>query len=778
MSFRSFTFQTQKWFNADRWYRIEFAEDYVNGNVASNCPANNGHNFDLMCCPVALSNRASNLRSGVNKSVGTSSGQVCNIDNSNLESWYASGAITEFFAHPSNTSSPNYNSNQQNGTYTFGNVVRAHRNSLNTFNFNISAANATIQLHVARPPVLNPIYDINYNLLPSTSLWAANTSNSHNILVENNRTFQFSSGLDWQNPLPSVTPVQTAGTTLSIHPNSQTFYNQGYYMGLLVNQIPNNSTIPNCKQLMACVVYIDFEPMNLTVTSASCNDRNTRICGISSTVAQISISTNHGQNWQSYPVNGGCVVLPFHQNQHGNGFTVLVRDPYTCQIYTLNVPSANLRCCESIHFGNNCVSNISNYNYVYLNNPSNQPNQRRKVSMSGDIRINTDVVINNCEIIMLPGSRIWMEAGKKLTITNSHIRACDTLWQGIRTTNATNNNAQIIIDNSTIEDAFSAVEAYSATINVRNSTFRNNYNHLNVILSQIAPLENNIFTCQMNNQANSGRIKPHYLGGHCHNLLPMTPPNNNRVTQTAVSIAWCSNTVIMNNNIFERAYTGLNISDGNYVLNHTGLDEHKNRFRNLHQYGILGNVINPNNSNSKITMVNNQFSNIKNTLPTSLPNVLIFSTAVRISGFNLEAKANRFSNIAFVSIYADKKTRRFNDPPRTYDIQNNTFSYGGVIDIFAVDNPYAVFEIQGNEFLGKLNANTTAVYIANVFTQTYLHNEPVTLVNNKVVNKSRGFYLAQVFPQLIENNLIRLSDINPNQNRNFGIKVENTGIME
>ncbi|GIV44884.1 MAG: hypothetical protein KatS3mg035_2007 [Bacteroidia bacterium] len=67
--------------------------------------------------------------------------------------------------------------------------------------------------------------------------------------------------------------------------------------------------------------------------------------------------------------------------------------------------------------------------------------------------------------------------------------------------------------------------------------------------------------------------------------------------------------------------------------------------------------------------------------------------------------------IAFVSIYADKKTRRLMIQPRTVMIfKIIRFHTEDVIDIFAVDNPNAVFEIQGNEFLGKLNANHYSIY--------------------------------------------------------------------
>ena len=98
---------------------------------------------------------------------------------------------------------------------------------------------------------------------------------------------------------------------------------------------------------------------------------------------------------------------------------------------------------------------------------------KRRFQVSGTLEIDVPYCLKDYRLMMKPGSKIIVKAGNSLEIKgDTKIFACDQMWQGI----TLEENADLTIDNSTIEDAQYAIKATgNSDISITGSTFNRNF---------------------------------------------------------------------------------------------------------------------------------------------------------------------------------------------------------------------------------------------------------------------------------------------------------------
>ncbi|MCC6370947.1 MAG: hypothetical protein IT236_08085, partial [Bacteroidia bacterium] len=95
--------------------------------------------------------------------------------------------------------------------------------------------------------------------------------------------------------------------------------------------------------------------------------------------------------------------------------------------------------------------------------------------VNNNVTINGPVTINNADLIISSGQMITISSSGFLTITNSHLYACNDMWQGIEI----QNGGRLTISNCLIEDAIEAIDVTNNTnqamfLIVSNTTFNKN----------------------------------------------------------------------------------------------------------------------------------------------------------------------------------------------------------------------------------------------------------------------------------------------------------------
>lgn len=104
-------------------------------------------------------------------------------------------------------------------------------------------------------------------------------------------------------------------------------------------------------------------------------------------------------------------------------------------------------------------------------------------------------VISNPTITLGENSKWIVPSGKTLTITNSHLTACDKMWQGI----IVEDGGTLIVNNSLIEDAKQAIHVDgTGHVEITNTIFDHNYTSIYVESSSIPKtdiIEANTFKC-------------------------------------------------------------------------------------------------------------------------------------------------------------------------------------------------------------------------------------------------------------------------------------------
>jgi hypothetical protein len=121
--------------------------------------------------------------------------------------------------------------------------------------------------------------------------------------------------------------------------------------------------------------------------------------------------------------------------------------------------------------------------------------------VNNDITINGPVMLNNADLTLATGVKITVVPPGMLTITNSHLYACNSMWQGI----VIKNGASVFINGSLIEDAVEAIDvtnniSHATIFDVDNTTFNRCYyaidieNYTEQILSYPFNIRNCVFT--------------------------------------------------------------------------------------------------------------------------------------------------------------------------------------------------------------------------------------------------------------------------------------------
>jgi hypothetical protein len=92
-------------------------------------------------------------------------------------------------------------------------------------------------------------------------------------------------------------------------------------------------------------------------------------------------------------------------------------------------------------------------------------------NLNENLICNQNVTLNNVNLSITEGISITVPAGKTLTLQNCFFETCSKMWQGI-----INNGGTVIIDNSTIKDAITALFANTANsvFTITNCTFDQN----------------------------------------------------------------------------------------------------------------------------------------------------------------------------------------------------------------------------------------------------------------------------------------------------------------
>lgn len=174
---------------------------------------------------------------------------------------------------------------------------------------------------------------------------------------------------------------------------------------------------------------------------------------------------------------------------------------------------------------------------------------------------------------MNPGAKIVVKSGSELTINNgTRIFGCDYLWQSIEV----EEGATLVIDNSTIEDAYTAVYAYGGgNLSITNSTFNRNF--AGVLVDGPIPYypENTTFDAFYGNTFDGGsRLLPAPANLQTNLALP-------GIGDKAFAGVWIqtkANPLHSLNNVFQ------NLSNGIYA-NATSLKITKNQFTNIWENG-------------------------------------------------------------------------------------------------------------------------------------------------------------------------------------------------
>lgn len=123
-----------------------------------------------------------------------------------------------------------------------------------------------------------------------------------------------------------------------------------------------------------------------------------------------------------------------------------------------------------------------------------------QVRFEGDFIVDADFTIEDCQhVTFASGVTITVLPGNTLTIENSHLYACDSLWQGI----VLIKDCHAIVKSSVIEDAEIAIYSSSNSDpwTILNSTFNKNHRHIvvdgdNLNLPVLSPCESTEFLCE------------------------------------------------------------------------------------------------------------------------------------------------------------------------------------------------------------------------------------------------------------------------------------------
>jgi len=117
------------------------------------------------------------------------------------------------------------------------------------------------------------------------------------------------------------------------------------------------------------------------------------------------------------------------------------------------------------------------YILTNINSTNNNPPIPDILVMDGTFTVNSPLTIDQCDVEIGSLGQIIVQSPNTLTITNSHLHACDNVWNGI----IVQPGATLVIDNSLIEDAIDGVTSQDgAKYTISSSDFNKDYVGINV----------------------------------------------------------------------------------------------------------------------------------------------------------------------------------------------------------------------------------------------------------------------------------------------------------
>lgn len=240
-------------------------------------------------------------------------------------------------------------------------------------------------------------------------------------------------------------------------------------------------------------------------------------------------------------------------------------------IHLYIVDAENSTClCENENGNVNLKGNIKLSAAIqkgYFGNPNSPPNIPPCISINGTLTVDVPFFyISNCEILLGPAARIYVNPNASLFLRNNHIHGCDYLWHSISKAG----KGTLLAENNLIEDGLYALTFLAANIGVNAPVARisdNLFNKNFIGVSASAPLfgeinfqtfSANTFTCENETLLPSP------------NPLLSTPPALTK-TFTGVQLVQLNNTANLSGNPssqknnFEYIQNGI-IADGTNII--------------------------------------------------------------------------------------------------------------------------------------------------------------------------------------------------------------------
>ncbi len=234
-----------------------------------------------------------------------------------------------------------------------------------------------------------------------------------------------------------------------------------------------NTICPGTSTAVVTVSVIGTPIPPFTITNAS---NLTNICANSTgtNVEQFSTTLSNTAGLTFAWSNGNTNPIATYSMTQSNVISVNVSGLCnTSQTQSICINYINLNCCTFT----NAIGNTT-----YLT--SNISNQTIRVAANATITIGGNVVFGNCAFLMGTNSAIVVQPNASLTLRDCKLYSCEGMWYGIKLLNTSVAAASINLRQTTIEDAFNAINAdnTTGTVNpsssisiIANSVFNKNY---------------------------------------------------------------------------------------------------------------------------------------------------------------------------------------------------------------------------------------------------------------------------------------------------------------
>lgn len=426
-------------------------------------------------------------------------------------------------------------------------------------------------------------------------------------------------------------------------------------------------------------------------------------------------------------------------------------DHYFIDHFTTGEPDMN--------YGGNLFD--GNYTPVSFFTNSNNISPGDKIYMAGEILIDQNFTFDNNEVVFGAGTRLVIDANVSLTITNSYLHGCDTLWSGIANfISGVNSGTSLIINNSIIEDMQEGIFLKNTpTTSITESQLRNNLAHITLENGGTWPLTfyKNRLTCPQ-------PLKTSYNGA-------FTSPTYTWTAMSVINVGHVNLaplTTLADSNAFRDADTGLKIINSEVRLANAIFENiNKNGGQSWCVHAVAGSDLRILDIVDRVgtsPVLPNKFSKSDN-------GILIEGDVNRV--FEANIKRNAFVDIEGAGVAVHRHINPSNDIYYGHiDISNNNFSTsvgkpGMLTGIYVKDTDRLFVTILSNNIVNGANRTgsegivvTNAVYnvATGIANSTYYK-----IINNDIDRFQRGIYTAFLTEPKIEGNDVILNGTGTHQ---------------